>query len=167
MLAPAWSPDGSTFATGDFFGEVVIWQASSYQWINVYKSPDGWNVNSLARTSGRDLITVGYASEPGCGGCNPEFSERIEFVDAHPGVLIRSLRTDSPVVDISLSPVGRTLAAGLWDALATGEPGRADVWLLDPDSGDQPSKLPGGRSDPGMTGSPQVITCSYRVIRVI
>ncbi len=154
VLATAWSPDGSTFATGDFFGEVVIWEASSYQRIAAYKSPDGWNVNSLAWTLGGDLIAIGYAFEPGCGGCNPEFSGRIEFVDARSGALIRSLAVGSPVKDISLSPDGRTLAAGLWDALAIGEPGTAEVWLLDPDSGDLLTKLPGGRSDLGIDWFP-------------
>lgn len=155
VLAVAWSPDGGSFATGDFFGEVVIWEASRYQRIASFKSPNGFNINSLAWTANGEIIAIGYAFEPGCGeGCNPDFSGMIEFIDARSGVLTKSLETGSPVKKLSLSPDGKILAAGLWDALAAAEPDGAEIWLLDPHSGALLSKSPGGRSDLGMDWFP-------------
>ena len=155
VLAAAWSLDGRYFATGDFFGETVIWEAHQYQRIAEYKSSEGWNINTLAWLSDNKTIAAGYAFEPGCGeGCNPDFGGQIDFLDASSGEMIRTIETGSPVKRLVLSPGGGTLAAGMWDALAPTEPGGAETWLINPQSGDLLTKLDGGRPDLGLDWFP-------------
>ena len=100
----AFSPDGSTLATGHYDGEIRLWNAQTGELKQVLATQGV--VESLAFSPDGSLL----ASGEGTG------SNQVRLWDIEVGQLVRILEShESPVVSLAFSPNGRLLASGSYD----------------------------------------------------
>jgi len=99
----AFSPDGSTLASGSYDNAIKLWDVASGRELRTLAGHKGW-VESVAFSP--DGRTLASGSE----------DNTIELWDVASGHKLHTLADHTSVVDsVAFSPDGRTLASGSWD----------------------------------------------------
>ena len=106
VSAIAYSPDGSTIATGDLIGEIRLWDAETGQHNATITGHPGANVISLAFSPDSHMLAS--------SGSYPDGTLR--WWDVGTGTLLKTFALPEDYGSVALSPDGRTFAiTGAWD----------------------------------------------------
>ncbi|EDX82790.1 hypothetical protein S7335_1093 [Synechococcus sp. PCC 7335] len=112
-----FSPDGLLLATGDFHGEICVWQTTDYQKLATCQEPTG-----AAWSAAYSPVAVAFCPilSPAYGGrhllASSAADGNVKLWDADTGKLLNTLSGhDNWVVAIAWSPDGKWLASGSHD----------------------------------------------------
>ncbi|MBE0411415.1 MAG: WD40 repeat domain-containing protein [Anaerolineales bacterium] len=153
VLYAAWSPDGKFLAGGDFFGQVFIWDAESYERVVSFEttpSETPFSLTGLEWTADSQalIITTGYYF---CQGedCTPEYDGQVSLWDAQTGEQQVLSEVGMLPFSPSLDALGSTLAIGIFPGH-----GENNGILIDMQSGQTLAEFPGANRNYGLQWFP-------------